>query len=103
MENEYKNIRDVIDYPEGGVVSKVLSRNRTGDVTLFCMAAGTSISEHTASRDGFIYVVEGDGTFRLEGEDIPMKEGVMIFMAKDAKHSLDAKENTTFILLLREA
>ena len=99
----FNNVRELISYSSGGVFSKVLDKNSTGDVTLFCMAAGTDMSEHTASRDGFIYVVEGDGIFNLEGTDIPMKEGVMFSMKKDAKHSLKANADTTFILFLRDA
>ncbi len=101
LENGYKNVRDLISYSEGGIFSMVLDKSETGNITLFCMGENTDISEHTSSKDGFIYVVEGDGIFYLEGEEIVMKEGVMIFMKKDAKHSLKAVENTSFILFLR--
>ncbi len=101
MENGYENVRDLISYSKGGIFSKVLDKNETGNITLFCMGGNTDISTHTSSKNGFIYVVEGDGIFNLEGEEIVMKEGVMIFMKKDAKHSLKAVLNTSFILVLR--
>ncbi len=101
MENGFKNVRDLISYSEGGIFSRVLDKSETGNITLFCMGENTDISEHTSSKNGFIYVVEGDGLFNLEGDEITMKEGVMIFMKKDAKHSLKAFENTSFILYLR--
>ena len=36
----------------------------------------------------------------FKGEDIEMKPGVFIFMNKNAKHSLSAQENTSFLLAL---
>jgi len=69
-------------------------------VSLFCMAKGTDISEHTSTKQGFVHVLEGKGIFNLEGKDIIMEEGVFIFMKEDAVHSLKAEENTTFLLTL---
>ncbi len=99
--NGFKNVRDLISYSAGGIFSKVLDKSETGNIILFCMGENTDISEHTSSKNGFISIVEGDGIFNLEGEEITMKEGVMIFMKKDAKHSLKAVLNTSFILYLR--
>ncbi|MFC2143690.1 cupin domain-containing protein [Candidatus Aenigmatarchaeota archaeon] len=64
------------------------------------MAKGTEISEHTSTKQGFIYVIEGDGIFNLEGKDIQMSSGVFIHMKENAVHSLQANENTSFILVL---
>jgi quercetin dioxygenase-like cupin family protein len=100
MENKWKDIREMIDYSNGGITSKVIEKDNIGDVTLFNMSKETEISEHTSTKAGYIYVVEGDGIFNLEGEEIHMKSGVMIFMAANAKHSLSARENTTFVLIL---
>ncbi len=49
---------------------------------------------------GTVHVLEGEGTFSLEGEDIEMKPGVVIFMEKNAVHSLKAHKNTCFLLTL---
>ena len=51
-------------------------------------------------KKGFVYVIEGKGTFVLEGEEIKMEPGVVIFMDANAKHSLKAEENTSFLLSL---
>jgi quercetin dioxygenase-like cupin family protein len=64
------------------------------------MAEGKEISEHTSSKEGSILVLEGDGIFNLEGKDIKMEKGVFIHMAANAKHSLKANKNTSFILTL---
>lgn len=95
-----KNLLEMIEYPEKGVLSKEVEKNEQTDVSLFSMAKGTSISDHTSNRQGFVHVLEGDGVFVLEGRKIPMVPGVFIHMPKDALHSLEANENTSFLLVL---
>ena len=97
---DWKNIGGLIEYPKEGVLSKELARTSKSNVTLFCMAKGTEISEHTSTKEGFVYVLEGKGIFNLEGENIKMLPGVFIFMKKNAKHSLNAEKNTAFLLSL---
>lgn len=94
------NLKQYIDYPEQGILSKVIAKEEDVNITLFCMAKGTDMSEHTSSKEATIYVIEGKGVFNLEGKDITMEEGVFIRMKKNAKHTLKAEENTTFILSL---
>jgi len=100
MSEELKNIKDLVSYTENGIISKQLARKTTRDATLFCMATGTEISEHTSTKEGLVFVLEGKGTFRLEGEDIEMVPGKAIFMGKNAVHSIKAEKNTSFLLLL---
>lgn len=50
---------EVIDYSEGGVVSKELVHSNAGSITLFSFDAGQGLSEHTAPFDAFIQVVDG--------------------------------------------
>lgn len=95
-----KKINELIEYPKKGILSKDIVKNDKLNITLFCMAKGTEMSEHTSTKQGFVYVVEGDGFFNLEGEDIAMSSGVFIYMKKNAIHSLRANENTSFILTL---
>lgn len=97
-----KNIKEMIDYPKEGILSKEVFRSEKIDATLFCMAKNTEIGEHTSTKQGIAYVLEGNGLFNLEGKDIKMQEGVFIFMEKNAKHSLKAVENTSFLLMLNK-
>ncbi len=95
-----RQIIDMIEYPEGGILSKEVLKNDEVDVTLFCMASGKEIGDHTSTKAGTVYVLEGEGIFKLEGEEIKMKPGVFIYMNANALHSLKAKENTAFLLTL---
>ncbi len=95
-----KNIKKMIEFSKEGVLSKEIFKNENFDVSLFCMAGGTEIGEHTSTRQGFVHVLEGEGIFVLEGKDIKMKEGVFIYMKKNAVHSLKADKDTAFLLML---
>ena len=94
-----KDLKQLIEYPRQGILSKEILKNKELDVTLFCMAKGTEISEHTSTKQGLIHVIEGDGIFNLEGSDIEMKPNIMIHMKENAPHSLKANENTSFLLI----
>ena len=93
------DVHKLISYSEGGILSKVIQNGKV-NVTLFCMAAGTDISEHIATKEGFVYVIEGKGVFTLGGEEIAMLPGVMIPIPHGAKHALRAEKNTAFLLAL---
>lgn len=93
-------LRDRIDYSEGGVLSKVILKDDKCQHTLFCLAADTSISEHTSTRNAAINVVEGRGILTLEGNDIQLEPGVFVFMVANAPHALKAEQNLAFLLTL---
>lgn len=100
METEWENLKESVSYQKGSIMSRELRKGGKLNVTLFCMAKGTVLSEHTSSKEGFIYVLDGNGVFTLEGKEITMIPGVAIFMRKGAAHSLKAKGNTAFVLVL---
>lgn len=96
------NIKELIEYSHAGIVSKELFKTDKNNITLFCMGAGTEMSEHTSTKEGFVFVLEGSGIFTLEGKDIKMIPGTFISMRKNAVHALKADENTAFILSLHQ-
>jgi len=100
MDKNFLNLIELIEYSDGGILSKVVVKTDKANITLFCMSKKTDISEHTTTKQGFIYVIEGNGIFNLKGEDVKMLPGVFIKLEKNARHSLKAEENTSFLLSL---
>ena len=98
----WKHLDNLIEYPKDGILSKTVMKNDKVDVSLFCLAKKTEISEHTSTKQGIIHVIEGNGVFNLEGEDIVMKPNTFIFMKENAVHSLKSEDNLTFVLTLYE-
>jgi len=95
-------LQEKIEYPNQGVLSKVLIKDTCCQYTLFCLAAGTDISEHTSTRNATINVLEGRGLLTLEGKEIPLAPGIFVFMPANAPHALKAEENLAFLLTLSE-
>lgn len=95
-------LQEQIEYPHAGVLSKVLIKDKHCQYTLFCLAAGTDISEHSSARNATVNVIEGRGILNLEGKDISLEPGVFIFMPAYALHALKAQENLAFLLTLSE-
>ncbi len=96
------NLQDLIEYPTSGILSKVLLKDKNSQYSLFCLAAGTEIDEHTSTRNAVVTVIEGTGNLNLEGKDIALAPGVFVFIAANATHALQAKENLAFVLTLSE-
>lgn len=92
-----------ITYPEAGVLSKMLLKDRVCQYTLFCLAAGTEISEHTSTRNATVQVIEGQGILVLAGQEIQLEPGVFVFMPANAPHALKTEANLAFLLTLSEA
>ncbi|SUB95253.1 Uncharacterised protein [Prevotella intermedia] len=59
---------ELVDYTEGGVVSKELVHSNAGSVTLFSFDAGQGLSQHTAPFDAFIQAVDGEMVLNVERE-----------------------------------
>ncbi len=96
-------LHDVIDYPKAGVLSKVLFKDKCCQYTLFCLAGGTEISEHSSTRNATINVIEGRGILTLNGSDISLTPGIFVFMPANAPHALKAEENLAFLLTLSDS
>lgn len=95
-------LKKEIKYSGGGVFSKVLVKTNNSQSTLFCLASGTDISEHTSPKNATITVIDGKGILTLEGQEIKLEFGVFVFMPANSPHALKAEENLAFLLTLSE-
>ena len=89
----------VIDYAEGGVVSKELVHSNAGSVTLFSFDAGQGLSEHTAPFDAFIQVVDGKMELTV-GIDNHIKAGESFIIPAGALHSVKAEQRFKMIITM---
>lgn len=96
------NLQDLIEYPANGISKKVLVKDNNCQVNLMSLTAGKIIPEHTSPRNAIATVIEGKGNLNLEGRDIALTPGVLVFMPANAPHALRADTNLTFTLTLSE-
>jgi len=87
-----------VDYTDGGIISKILTRNTAGNVTLFSFDAGQSLSEHTAPFDALIQVLEGEALITIAKEQFQLLRGECIIMPANVPHAVYAR--TRFKMLL---
>lgn len=96
----YKNIakkeklelKSLVDYQEGQVVSKTLVQNDCVSVTIFSFDKGEEISTHASGGDAMVTVLEGTGRFTIGGDVFILNEGETIVMPKDVPHAVFGEE-----------
>ena len=98
----FKELNKLMEFPKEGIFSTVLAKSDSFNYTLMCLAKGTNIDTHTSTKNGCVQVLKGRGIFKLFGKDIRMKQGVFIFMPKNAPHSLKADEDLAILLCLNK-
>ena len=94
------DVAHMIDYAEGGVVSKELIHNDAGSVTLFSLDAGQQLSEHTAPFDALLQVVEGEMELSVEGKVNVVKAGEAFVIPNGARHSVSAAKPFKMIITM---
>lgn len=96
----YKNIekntklelKNLVDYTEGQVVSKTLVQNDSVSMTLFSFDKGEEISTHASGGDALVTVLDGLGRFTVGGEVHTLAEGESLIMPKGIPHAVYAEE-----------
>ena len=96
----YKNIakkeklelKSLVDYQDGQVVSKTLVQNDYVSVTIFSFDKGEEISTHASGGDTMVTVLEGTGRFTIGGDVFILNEGETIVMLKDVPHAVFGEE-----------
>jgi len=92
------DLKELIAYQEGSVVSRTLNDKRVGTITLFAFGEGQGLSEHTAPYDAFVEIVDGEADITIDGTDHRLKAGQFIIMPANRPHALRAV--TPFKMLL---
>lgn len=92
VKKEKVELKNLVAYQEGQVVSKTLVQNDYVSVTLFSFDKGEEISTHASGGDAMVTVLEGTGKFTIGGDVFILKEGETIIMPKDVLHAVYGQE-----------
>ena len=92
----YKNIekqkkiqlKDLVEYQSGQVVSKTLVQNEKVSMTIFSFDKNEEISTHAASGDAMVTVLEGKGKFTVGNDVFILNAGETLIMPKDIPHAV---------------
>ena len=91
---------EVIEYTDGGVVSKEFIHSNAGSVTVFSFDAGQGLSEHTAPFDALIQVIDGVMQLTVEGQTFDIKAGETFIIPSGAHHSVKAVERFKMMITM---
>jgi quercetin dioxygenase-like cupin family protein len=92
VKKEKVELKNLVAYQEGQVVSKTLVQNDYVSVTLFSFDKGEEISTHASGGDAMVTVLEGTGKFTIGGDVFILKEGETIIMPKNVPHAVYGQE-----------
>lgn len=104
----YKNIekkaklelKDLVEYQDGQVVSKTLVQNERLSMTIFSFDKGEEISTHAAGGDAMVTVLEGKGKFTVADEVFYLEQGETLIMPKDIPHAVYGEERFKMQLIV---
>ena len=92
------HLASLIEYTEGGVISKQLIKSPAGNITLFSFDKGEGLSEHRAPFDALVQVLEGVANITVNGTLFTVKAGESIVFPANAPHALTAVERFKMLL-----
>ena len=94
------DITERLEIPDGGVLSKVLYRDKDVRVVGFAFDTGEELTEHTASVPVVVQVVSGRFEFTIGEETSEIGEESWVHLGASVPHSVVALEPSRLLLTL---
>ncbi len=94
------NLEEIVEYSEGGIISKQILKNPAGNLTLFSFDKGQGLSEHTAPFDAVVQVLDGEAKVTIGGKPSTVKKGETIIMPANISHAILADEKFKMLLTM---
>lgn len=94
------DLKSLIEYSEGGVISKQLIKSTAGNITLFSFDKGEGLSEHTALFDALVQILEGTAEITVNGNKFTVGTGESIVFPVNAPHAVFAVERFKMLLTM---
>jgi len=94
------NPAELIDYQAGAVVSRTIINKDAGTITVFAFDKGQGLSEHIASFDALVYILDGQARIYIKGEAFLVCAGQMLIMPANKPHSLKAPQRFKMMLVM---
>jgi len=94
------SFNESVEYADGSIVSKIVLKKEAGNVTLFSFDKGQGLSEHTASFDAMVQIIDGEAEIIIDRNPYRLKAGESIIMPANITHALNAVERFKMILTM---
>jgi len=96
-------IADLVEYQDGSVVSRIVVKAETGNVTLFAFDEGQDLSEHTVAFDALVHVLDGEVEIKISGKPFHLRIGDAIVMPANQPHAVRAVKRFKMLLTMIRA
>ena len=97
---EVKNLLEQLNYQEDSIVSKILLKKETGNVTLFAFDAGQGLTEHTSPFDALVHCLEGEISIKVGENNFIVSKGELLKLPATIPHALKANQKAKMILTM---
>ena len=94
------NLKDLVGYQEGQVVSKTLVQNDYVSMTIFSFDKGEEISTHESGGDAFVTCLDVTGRITIDGVPYELHEGESIVMPARHPHAVYGQEQFKMLLVV---
>ena len=101
--SEVLKFTEMVGYQEGSVVSRQVTKEEAGNVTLFAFEKDQGLSEHTAPFDALVHVLEGRAQVIISGKPYDLQAGDAIIMPANEPHALKATQRFKMLLTMIRA
>ncbi len=98
--NRKFNFETEIAYASDAIVSKTLIKTNGGTLTLFAFDKDQELSEHSASFDVLVQLMDGRGEFIVGGVSHHLSKGECLIMPADIPHAVKATEAFKMLLTM---
>lgn len=89
-----------IDYANNSVVSKVVLKKLSGNITLFAFDKGEGLTEHSTPHDAMVQVLDGQAEITIGGNANAVDKGQCIILPANVPHALKANERFKMMLTM---
>jgi len=93
-------IIETIQYQKNAIVSKIILKKDTGNITLFAFDKNQALSEHKAPYDALVHIIEGKAEIIIDGKSNLLSEGEIILMPANISHAVNATEKFKMLLIM---
>ncbi len=101
--SEILKLAEMVGYQDAAVVSRQITKEEAGNVTLFAFDKDQGLSEHTAPFDALVHVLEGRGAGHHLRQAFDLQAGDAIIMPANEPHALKATQRFKMLLTMIRA
>ena len=97
---EKQKLKQMLSFQAGAIVSRMLVKNPSGNVTLFAFDEGEGLSEHTAPFDALVIGIEGQAEISIKDKRQLLNEGETLLLPANIPHAVMPQGKFKMLLIM---